>query len=296
MLATVIVSSFSAQTSYREKEKLGVIETRVNTMNSFFKDVKKDLSRGLYISGYRSFLAMTEYVNTYGDYIDDAEGRFSEAMINGTVKNVQIDVIKNQTISDWAEKIETKAQKIGLDVDINLINISVSHIDPWTVGVTASVSIKVNDTREVISLSKIDTISSTISIIGLEDPLYVINSNGRVFNTIYQGNSSSFGNFTFVVSHLNLSLYIASISAPDYLMRLEGNLSNSSFGIESLVNVNDFTLQGLNAKQRSNVDYVYFGNQSLSVCLVNETINDPNYNWFRLDSGHLTKYNAHCSN
>jgi len=294
LLAGIIVSSFSAQASYREKERMSVIETRVNTMNSFFKDVKKDLSRGLYISGYRSFLAMGEYINTYGNYIDDADARFSEAILNGTVKSVQIDVIRNQTILDWSRKIEAQANSIGLNVDISMINISVRHIDPWTVEVVSSVSIMANDTRETVSLSKVDTISSTISIVGLEDPLYIINSNGRVFNTIVQGNSSTFSNASRLIGHLNLSLYIASNSAPDFMMRLEGNLSNSSFGIESLVNVNEFAIQGLAVKQRSNVDYVYFGNQSLSICLVNETINDASFNWFRLDSGHLNVYSAEC--
>ncbi len=295
VLAAVIVFSFTAQTTYRLKDKMNVIEARVSTLNSFFDDVQKDLSRGLYISGFRALLAMGEYIDTEGVYIDDVDKRFEEAMINGTVNLEVIDVIKNQTFVDWAEKIKVQALKIGIDANISIINLSLYHVDSWNVAVSAYVDIRVNDTKGTASFSKVKEISSTIGIEGFEDPLYVINSNGRVFNTVVKTDVADFNNVSQLKRHLNYSYYIASSSAPNFLMRLEGNLSNSTFGIESLVNINDFTQQGVSATTKSHVDYIYFSNQSPSFCVVNETQSDSSFSWFRLDEGHLPVYGAACS-
>jgi hypothetical protein len=68
-------------------------------------------------------------------------------------------------------------------------------------------------------------------------------------------------------------------------MRLEGNLGNSSYGIESLVNLEKFQKQGLIIKDRSIVDYVYFGTQNT----VNKRINNTP-DWFKIDEGHLDVY------
>ena len=68
-------------------------------------------------------------------------------------------------------------------------------------------------------------------------------------------------------------------------MRLQGIISNSSTGIESLVNIKKFQDQGITAQDRSAVDYIYFGTQSTTNYRINGT---PV--WFKLDSGHLETY------
>ena len=62
-------------------------------------------------------------------------------------------------------------------------------------------------------------------------------------------------------------------------MRMEGNLSNSTFGIESLVNLAELQAQGLVTKDKSIVDYIYFGNQNPASYRINKT---PE--WFKLDT------------
>ena len=68
-------------------------------------------------------------------------------------------------------------------------------------------------------------------------------------------------------------------------MRFEGNLGNSTYGIESLVNLDEFQQQGLAIKDRSIVDYIYFGTKSTTNFRINNT---PE--WFKIDQGHLEFY------
>ena len=70
-------------------------------------------------------------------------------------------------------------------------------------------------------------------------------------------------------------------------MRLGGHLTNSSFGIESIVNLKSFEDALLSVQDKSCIDYIYFSNRSPASYRINET-----YNWLRLDneSGHLATY------
>jgi hypothetical protein len=76
-------------------------------------------------------------------------------------------------------------------------------------------------------------------------------------------------------------------------MRLEGNLSNSVYGIESLVNLEEFQEQEVPIKSRSVVDYIYFGTQSIDDCKIK---NMPS--WFMLDKddppNHINIYQCEC--
>ena len=79
-----------------------------------------------------------------------------------------------------------------------------------------------------------------------------------------------------------------SSNGPSYLMRLEGNLSNSPYGIESFVNLDDFENVGIHTNSGiSCVDYMYFSNNQTSAHRIKGM---PD--WFYLDDDHLSEYNC----
>ena len=88
--------------------------------------------------------------------------------------------------------------------------------------------------------------------------------------------------------HIDGLYYANSSAGPSFLMRLEGNLSNSSTGIESIVRLPDLQVQGIPVYERSSVDYIYFGNATPTIYIINNTYES----WLRLDDGHLDKYQA----
>ena len=88
-----------------------------------------------------------------------------------------------------------------------------------------------------------------------------------------------------IEGNIRMLYYISHDDSPSFLMRLEGNLGNSTYGIESLVNLEEFQQQGLAIKDRSIVDYIYFGTKSTINYRVNNT---PS--WFKIDGGHLDTY------
>ena len=145
--------------------------------------------------------------------------------------------------------------------DFTINDVKLNQSNQWSVDIGLDISLDISDKRNTSYWIRNRYLTSTISIVGFEDPLYVVNSRGRVISTIRPTNISNFvvnGKVDNLLTHMNSSFYIAHNDSPSFLMRLEGNLGNSSMGIESLVNLEEFQQQGLALKDRSIVDYIYF--------------------------------------
>ena len=287
-LTMVIIASYEIYGSYRLSARMDVIGTRIDTINAFIKDVSRDIENGVYIAGYRTLLGMEQYISTNGAFVDDSQTRFTESFVYGTINGQQISLMQDSTFTDWAGRISDKAQKLGIIFNLTVNKINLGQSEPWSVDIGLNLTIRVTDNLNTSSWTKDVYLKKSISIIGLEDPLYVVNSKGRVTNTITKSNITSFvinGNVKNLMVHANNSYYAARNGSSDFMMRLEGNMSNSTFGIESLSNLDKFRQQGLQTKERSVVDYIYFASQNTKNYRVNNT---PE--WFMIDEDHLDFY------
>ncbi|MBW2977106.1 hypothetical protein KY347_06715 [Candidatus Woesearchaeota archaeon] len=287
-LSIVIILSFKAYNLYEMREEANVIGIRINSVNNFIRDIEQDLEKGLFIASFRAFASMGQHIANNGTFIGDIEDSFNELVIQGTLNNQELSLMEESTFTDWVDKIETQADRIGILVNFTILDVSINQTDPWSVSASVDLNIIVKDKRNTSSWKRNKSITIKVSIENFEDPLYVINSRGRVTNAIIKSPISDFvdeGDISNLLIHLNNSYYIESNRSPNFLMRLQGILSNSSTGIESLVNLGEFEDQGLAIKDKSAVDYIYFGTQST----VNYRINNTP-EWFELDSGHLETY------
>lgn len=287
-LTIVIVITYGAYTSSRLNERMGPVQTRIETVNFFMKDVENDLSKGIYIAGFRVLLSFNQYITTNGSFLDDANLRFKEAFLNGTIKNISFALMQDSTFTDWANKISAEADKVDVLFNYTINDVKLNQSDPWTIEIKVNITLDVRDNRNTSYWIREKHLTTKVSIIDFEDPLYVVNSGGRVTNTIRKSTLSTFvnnGDVTNLLIHTNSSYYIVHNDSPSFLMRLEGNTGNSSAGIESLVNLDKFIAQGLAIKDKSIVDSIYFGNQNPTRYRINNT---PE--WFKIDQEHLETY------
>ena len=287
-LTIVIFVTYSAYNTYRLVDKMESIETRIQTVNFFIKNIENDLNNGIYIAGFRTMLSLNQFITTNGTYIDDVNARFRESFLNGTIEQQPLSLMQGTTFTDWANKISAEADKIDIKFNFTVIDVQLNQSDPWSVDVGLNVSMDIRDKKNTSYWIRNRYLATKINIIGFEDPVYIVNSNGRVTNSIIQTNITSFtvnGDVTNLMLHTNYSYYIAHNDSPSFLMRLQGNLGNSSNGIESLVNLDKFQQQNIPLKDRSVVDHIYFGTGSTVNYRINKT---PE--WFKIDSGHLAIY------
>ncbi len=280
-LTAVIIATYSAYSSYRLSDKMEVIQTRIETVNFFIKDVEKDINKGANIAGFRTLLSFNQFIATNGTFIDSVNERFKESFLNGTINQQPLSLMKDSTFTDWANKISAEADKVDIKFNFKINDVKLNQSDPWSVSVGLNISLDIRDKRNTSYWIRDRYLTQRISIIGFEDPLYIVNSKGRVTNIIKISNITNFvvnGKVDNLLLHMNNSWYIAHNDSPNFLMRFEGNLGNSTYGIESLVNLDKFQQQGLTLKDRSIVDSVYFGTKSTTNFRINNT---PE--WFKID-------------
>jgi hypothetical protein len=280
-LTIVIIVTYSAYSTYRLSDKMEVIQTRIETMNFFIKDVERDINNGIYIAGFRTLLSFNQFIATNGSFLDDVNARFKESFLNGTINQQPLSLMKDSTFTDWANKISAEADKVDIKFDFTVNDVKLNQSSPWSVDIGLNISLDIRDKRNTSYWLRNRHLINSISIVGFEDPLYIVNSKGRVTNAIMPTNITQFvvnGNVGYLLIHMNKSYYAAHNDSPSFLMRLQGNIGNSSMGIESLVNLDKFIQQGLPIKDRSIVDSVYFGTKTTTNFRINNT---PE--WFKID-------------
>ena len=235
----------------------------------------------------------------YDDFMDNLgttrDGAFDEVFrlgtITGTAGTEKMDIIEDNTFNNWTTNMKVEANKTGIELELTVNSVTITHTEPWMVDVTVRLDIDAQDEKNTASWTITNkAYTGKINITGLVDPLYLVNNNGLVNNTIIKTTVPDFSSETNLDLHVLNSYYIEHSDAPSYLMRFENDLGSSAYGIESLVNSQELIDASLDDCTDSAVDFICFGT-GVASCEVKE----PNYSWFRLDTAtHLDFYEAEC--
>ena len=268
----LVVAVVTTRDTYRYRERSNAISSRVRTMNNFIGDFEDDLERELFIGGYRALISMNSYVRQIEDYITDVDDTFTEILVNGTADdgNITMTLMKQETqgadINSWVARVNEEAAKMNIKTSVEVHKVTIRHVTPWVVEVKLNATINISDVKGLASWVYDKEYEQQFPIVGFEDPLYTVETADKVTNLV-----NITPNMTFVDSNndtdvleenLLKSYYINNTAAPSFLMRFEGDFSPSPYGIESMVNVEELFEQGLFVKNRSVIDYLYFGNSS----------------------------------
>ncbi|MBR9690569.1 hypothetical protein GOV08_02690 [Candidatus Woesearchaeota archaeon] len=294
LLVGVLISQVAmvTQTTYRQKSF--IVLSRINSMNDFIGSVEEDIPRSMLISGYRALISMQKHLADNGTFVDVSEV-FEELFLNGTIDGVNQSLMANASINEWAVRINDEAAYLNINVNLTPRNVYLYHKDPWSITIQFNTTLHITDFNSLASWYFNETYEKEISILTFEDPLYTIKSSDKVTNTILRANDTDFvddatNDTTVLYNHLNNSYYIASTDGPSFLMRFEGNLSNSNYGIESLVNREDFSKQSIPTYDKSVVDWQYFNDsydESSDYCNYDD---DGMPSWFRIGPGKVNDY------
>ena len=288
VLVIALLSLFLVSyTIYSAVQDRSAISKRIQTMNNFLFSLEKDLERQGKIAGFRIVFLAEDYITRTGNYVSDVDGFFQESFFNGSVYGQENEIMLGARYEDILDSINDKANKINVNISISEPELSVLQEDPWHVALLFSFDLTMQDNTKLASWSKRENIKSLINIENFEDPIYIINTNGKVTNKINRTVYDSFSrdDVSNLSAHVTNSYYITSSLAPSFLDRLEGRKTASENGIESLVYLPKLSQQGISVQQKSVVDYIYFSTENPSS---QQVAGMPD--WFRLDSEHLNIY------
>ena len=242
-LVTVLIFSYVIYNEYRLRDKALVIETRIDSMNDFLKDVETDIERGLFISGFRGLLGITQKIINQGQFIANFPVVFNEIVLNGTIDGNASPLASDSTFGLWVQKMQLQSMKLGIELNVTNSAVWAAMISPWVIGVFVNATIQTRDVNSLAGWVRNKTYWTTINIEGFEDPVFAIKSGEFYIRTIHKTPHKVFSNnindVTNLLDHMINGYYIAYPAAPDYLMRLQGDLTNSSsgLGIESMIDI-----------------------------------------------------------
>lgn len=291
-LGIMILIMYTYQ-SYSIRDRQESIEIRIRSMNDFINDFNNDVHRSTRISATRALIALEDHVSLNGEYfsdLDEFRDTFKEVFYYGSINGTNHSLMEDSSFKDYESKVSSNAKNTGMDFFINVSDIKLEQDDPWNVLVIIDAHIKLNDSSKLAYWDFNRSFITKVPIDGLRDPLYSVNTLGRLQNTIIKANTTDFvdgTNTSNLLLHVKNGYYIESSSAPSFLMRFYDDLSSSPYGIESLIDIEKISNQGLTVDESSPVvDYKYFsGTYNADAC---EIQNMPE--WFKLEVSDLINY------
>jgi len=300
MLSLILLRQFSLL----QFSTLSGLEIRANSMTILTESILKDSEKAVKIISKRAANAAINYVILNGMGLNNSNETILELMVNGTINNVSQPLMENSTLKNWKAKMIEIAKDRGFNLNLDFIEIFIFQEDSFNFGIKYKLLIDMKDTKANISFKKVFERTVFQNIENLEDPLYPLNTFGRVTN--YFRLSPHWMNYT-EISKLqddhNNSYYHPSLNGASFLDRLEGKLfvqdkyriNQNYIGLESFINKNKLLSAGLSINiNKTNIDYLYFSNYNVTSYKILGMPED-----FRLDNEttvfnltHLEVYNA----
>jgi hypothetical protein len=290
IIAIMIISIFAVSfVIYDTIQNRDSVQKRVSTMNNFVLSVEKDLQRQVYISGFRAIFVINKKILETGAFNQNVNASLEELFFNGTINQEQQEIMSGATFSDIQNSININAEKMAVVVNLANPKITIGQTDPWNVRIFLQADFYMADKQGIASWNKMQAIETFIPIASFEDPIYSLNTNNLVINNITKTPFASFaqgGNISNLTEQALNSYYKESETAPSFLDRLEGKLSANPEGVESFVNLQKLSNQGLPITEKSVVDYIYFSSENPASSHISGM---PD--WFMLDDNHKPAYN-----
>ncbi len=305
-IMTLFLIVFTPQAEISLQKDMQATSARISSIDNYVNDLEtRYFETVLRATTYKAILSLTYYINSTGFFIPNLDSAFSEVMLNGTINNVPIDsitnkkIMDNSTLTNWSSRISEAAKDtLNVNTTIILINVTAFQTKPWDIDSMLKINITVKS--NVAEWRKTAIISATISIEGLHDPYYFVNTNKAYANQVKKS-SVEFDqwNITKVREHLRNGTYVywQNPDAPSFLMRFTNTITSSSCcGIESLVNPNKISPAD---QIDSYADYILWDTTNNVPCSQLYNITNPatgggiwdEFKYFKLDLGHTIKYN-----
>lgn len=285
----ILIFGHETTVEFAEADRMQSVKARVHMMNDFVSSLETDASRGLYISTFRSMVSINNYVTSQGEIID-VDTLFEEVIINGTIEGDvnNSPLMENQTLPDWITKMQVIADGLDINLSITILNTSISHSGPWSLEPTMGISYTAVDQKGLANFSRTVTIRSSVAILGWQDPLFALNTQGGSKEVVVSNVTT--WNHSNLMMHMTNETFIEDSNGPSFLLRLENKTEASPDGISSVLDPTFY----LNPDNRSMTDYLYWNETFTGNTSSVRNITDVGYIEFRLLDYECTAFDVTC--
>ncbi len=160
--------------------------TRIGEASFFLDSVLADMDRSLEMSTRRALLASTNYVIKRNRSLASPGENISSALETGKISGEELDSMndpQNASLLDWADRVSDIAADSDYSLDIELLNSSF-NASAFEIRSSFRVFARLQDPVTLANFNRTNSANATISALGLEDPMILLNSDGR-YSTQY---------------------------------------------------------------------------------------------------------------
>lgn len=197
-VALTLISLVSLQRSivYRQKEKL-YIQNRINDINNMYESIVRDVNKAVEIITKRAISTAISDVLITGTPLTQADNNIEELTVYGTLSGVPKPLMSNATLFDWVDRIKSLGYLKGYNIELQFQNFEIKPYDSFNIRVVSDIDINITDKNGVASIVRKGKIDRIVSIVGFEDPIYALNTNGRATNLFKKSKYTS--NYTILL-------------------------------------------------------------------------------------------------
>ncbi|MEM5874960.1 MAG: hypothetical protein QXW01_02090 [Candidatus Aenigmatarchaeota archaeon] len=247
------------------------VENRIKTMVKIIEDVFEDSKRAMSIVTNRAIVSAVNYVIINGVGLNSANETIKELILFSSIDGNKQPLMENSNINDWIATMEYLISLYGFESKIQIKDLKILPYDSFTIEVIFSLEIFLSDRKIETNITKEKNFRVLVSIENIEDPLYPLNTYGRVVNVIRRSPNWPkyyYDNTTNLLDDMSNSYYNPSLNGASFFDRLEGKYfvqekyrRENIIGLESFVNKEKIELVGLPVRyNQTNIDYLYFSN------------------------------------
>lgn len=291
LVAVLVVVSLLSSQQLRARYSYTSITTKLlsDSLNDLNNNLVNDLRKTVEVSISRALITCLNNIVTTGEPLQSPELNISILIVNGTFNGVLHPLMENNTISYWLNNVNLKSNELGFVSEINIGTPSISQNDSFSLLVSYTININTSNKAKTINISRTIDEKVPVSIIGFEDPLFPLNTYGRVERIISRNITSDF-NLEKLEDFFAKKNYAPGYG-PSFLDRLAGRLYNSypGSGLETFVDLQELQSYEIDTKPTQTlIDYLYFN----SSVIPGDTVTGFSPTWFKIDDllSHQTFY------
>lgn len=177
---------------YSQRSSFDVAERVISDqLNQLVNSIELDTEKAMEIAGRRALLAVTNFVIDGGSPLTDAVTNISGLMVTGNINRSGNFMMINNTMPNWSYRISNKP--VNFYVSLEFGNISVENNDGFSLLIGMDLNLTVSDKLGIARIDKIrDRKFVTISLLGLEDPIFPLSTGGFVRRIIRRASPDHF--------------------------------------------------------------------------------------------------------
>lgn len=205
----LLIAFYTETSKTKTEDTIGKI--RCDEIHYFVEDVRKDMTRAIEIFGRRAAIFAIDYISVngpLGNYTfrcnnlcgvdcgkflynnNGSQAAIAELILCGTINATNVTYMVNHTMREWTERIKTRGGEINMIVNITTTGITIVQVSPWEFATIMDLKLKASDKEGMCFYRETPIrIVSNTSIVGLEDPLYMLATEGRYSKYIHECNS-----------------------------------------------------------------------------------------------------------